>query len=104
MQVQQQQITPQQSQSQLESQESLVQSQLADDSDQVPHSSRKQKIKQVMCGSFSRLKTILFTFSSSMYGSERKKTNSNIKMTLHLSSLFFFCAVRKKGDSQIFRR
>lgn len=47
MQVQQQQITPQQSQSQLESQESLVQSQLADDSDQVPHSSRKQKIKEV---------------------------------------------------------
>ncbi|XP_031628527.1 inactive rhomboid protein 1 isoform X2 [Contarinia nasturtii] len=43
---QQQQITAQQSQSQLESQESLVQSQLADESDQVPHSSRKQKIKQ----------------------------------------------------------
>lgn len=47
MQVQQQQITPQQSHSQLESQESLVQSQLADETDQVPHSSRKQKIKQV---------------------------------------------------------
>lgn len=37
----------QQPQSQLESQESLVHSQLADESDQVSHSSRKQKIKQV---------------------------------------------------------
>lgn len=47
VQIQQQQITPQQSQSQLESQESLVQSQHVDDPDQVAHSSRKQKIKQV---------------------------------------------------------
>lgn len=51
-QQQQQQIIAQQSQSQLESQESLVQSQLADESDQVPHSSRKQKIKQVKHFSF----------------------------------------------------
>lgn len=43
----QQQLAPQQSHSQLESQESLVQSQLADETDQVPHPSRKQQIKQV---------------------------------------------------------
>lgn len=48
----QQQITPQQPQSQLESQESLVHSQMADDSDQAIHSSRKQKIKQVRWPSF----------------------------------------------------
>lgn len=59
VQVQQQQITSQQSQSQLESQESLVQSQLADESDQVPHSSRKQKIKQVRI-LFSSLACISF--------------------------------------------
>lgn len=47
VQVQQQQMPTQQVQSQLESQESLVQSQLVDESDQVSHSSRKQKIKQV---------------------------------------------------------
>lgn len=63
MQVQQQQITPQQSHSQLESQESLVQSQLADDSDQVPHSSRKQKIKEVK---FCEYSLIAFGFISSL--------------------------------------
>lgn len=47
-QQQQQQIQTQHVQSsQLESQESLVHSQLADESDQISHSSRKQKIKQV---------------------------------------------------------